>query len=517
MIEYSEDWLITTLFRLQGSVAPRACYFAIPTGLVALFLAYSDRLIPDFREKSGILEAQQSQLWQAATGVLFSLLIFRINRAMARFWEGTGLLHQMRGEWFDSVSCCVTFTRAGIKDREKDTMAFRHTIVRLMSLCHGTALKEIGGEDATDCETIDPQGLDNGTLHHLQTCSEHGFNRVEVLLHLIQSLITQSLDDGIIRVPAPIISRVYQTLSRGFVNLLNAKKIADTRFPFPFSQLISLLLFANIFLTPILVTSIFTQPALCVIFSVIPIFGMSCLNFIGVELENPFGQDDNDLPLDHFQGEMNNCLLMLLHSSADLLPDVDALRCMTDVDEIREIMMEERELDPSFPSKPSSPKSTGSTSLPPPKPRPPKRTLSSTLERGSSLDTIGNESPVEDSNLLAALPSSPTGCSEHSQGSQAIKEKPKRLSHILRADKLQNEEQVKQEAMMQGLERMILNLQSIKTAVEEQAKKVSESTQAMSEFCIHLDEMMHQQRPLRTEGRPSRRRNWECERLMRCM
>lgn len=63
---------------------------------------------------------------------------------------------------------------------------------------------------------------------------------------------------------------------------------------------------------------------------------------------------------------------------------------------------------------------------------------------------------------------------------------------------------------------MILNLESIKTAVEEQAKKVSESTQAMSEFCVHLDGMMHQQRP-RTEARPSRRKNWECERLMRCM
>ena len=196
---------------------------------------------------------------------------------------------------------------AGIKDRSQDTMAFRHTIVRLMSLCHGTALKEIGGVDADDCETIDPQGLDNATLEHLQACSDHGFNRVEVLLHLIQSLITQSLDDGIIRVPAPIISRVYQTLSRGFVNLLNAKKIADTRFPFPFAQLISLLLFVNIFLTPVLVSSIFSQPLLCVIFSFIPIFGMSCLNFIGVELENPFGQDANDLPLDHFQDEMNNC------------------------------------------------------------------------------------------------------------------------------------------------------------------------------------------------------------------
>ena len=31
------------------------------------------------------------------------------------------------------------------------------------------------------------------------------------------------------RVQPPILSRVYQTLSRGFVNLLNAKKIADTR------------------------------------------------------------------------------------------------------------------------------------------------------------------------------------------------------------------------------------------------------------------------------------------------
>ena len=25
--------------------------------------------------------------------------------------SSAGLLHQMRGEWFDSVSCCVTFSR----------------------------------------------------------------------------------------------------------------------------------------------------------------------------------------------------------------------------------------------------------------------------------------------------------------------------------------------------------------------------------------------------------------------
>ncbi|CAJ1372580.1 unnamed protein product [Effrenium voratum] len=154
----------------------------------------------------------------------------RSRAAMERFWEGTGLLHQMRGEWFDAVSCCVTFSRGSRGPRYEDTMRFRHCIVRLMSLCHGSALEEIGGEEADFCETIDRMGLDSGTLGHLKDCQQvYKFNRVEVLLHMIQSLITQNLENGVLKVQPPILSRVYQTLSRGFVNLLNAKKIADTR------------------------------------------------------------------------------------------------------------------------------------------------------------------------------------------------------------------------------------------------------------------------------------------------
>lgn len=47
--------------------------------------------------------------------------------------------------------------------------------------------------------------------------------------------------------------------------------------------------------------------------------GMFALNFISIELENPFGLDANDLPLTHFQKEMNDCLLMLLHLNTDLV------------------------------------------------------------------------------------------------------------------------------------------------------------------------------------------------------
>ncbi|CAE7365171.1 unnamed protein product [Symbiodinium pilosum] len=360
MIDYSESWLIFTLLKWKGSVFPRSCLFAVPAALIAVFLVQApDVLDFDIRQEFGLVDAHRSQLWIISLGVLHALLVFRINRAMERFWEGTGLLHQMRGEWFDAVSCCVTFSRASMLTRPQETMRFRHAIVRLMSLCHGSALEEIGGEDGDFCETIDSHGLATRTLQHLTDCAEeYDFNRVEVLLHMIQSLITHNLDVGVLKVQPPILSRVYQTLSRGFVNLLNAKKIADTRFPFPFAQLISALLFLHIVLLPVLISAVISQAWLAFTFTFLPIFSMCCLNYIGVELENPFGRDANDLPLKHFQAEMNNCLLMLLHGSADLMAGISKQRCLMDIMEIRQAMditLAESWLQETIDKAPSSP------------------------------------------------------------------------------------------------------------------------------------------------------------------
>ncbi|CAE7910521.1 unnamed protein product [Symbiodinium necroappetens] len=327
MIDYSESWLILTLLKWKGSVFPRSCLFALPAALITVVLVQAQDVLEfDLRQELGLMDAHRSQLWIISLGVLHALLVFRINRAMERFWEGTGLLHQMRGEWFDAVSCCVTFSRASMVSRPQDTMRFRHAIVRLMSLCHGSALEEIGGEDGDFCETIDSHGLATRTLEHLTDCAEeYDFNRVEVLLHMIQSLITHNLDVGVLKVQPPILSRVYQTLSRGFVNLLNAKKIADTRFPFPFAQLISALLFLHIVLLPVLISAVISQAWLAFTFTFLPIFSMCCLNYIGVELENPFGRDDNDLPLKHFQDPLwapcnhkfcRHCIIQVLKSRA---------------------------------------------------------------------------------------------------------------------------------------------------------------------------------------------------------
>merc|ERR550532_1313415 len=123
-------------------------------------------------------------------------------------------------------------------------------------------------------------GLDTATLKILHNCRQLGFNRVEVLLHMIQVLVIDAMSKEIIAVPPPILSRVYQTLSRGFVNLLDAKKIRDTQFPFPCAQLIAVLLMALIFLAPLVMSVVFADNVgWCMLSTFMPVFSLLCLNY----------------------------------------------------------------------------------------------------------------------------------------------------------------------------------------------------------------------------------------------
>mmetsp|Transcript_82161 Transcript_82161/g.232908 ORF Transcript_82161/g.232908 Transcript_82161/m.232908 type:complete len:397 (-) Transcript_82161:128-1318(-) len=337
MINYQEEWILGVLLKFKGSVALKALSFAIPATALTIALQALDTWDESFREDNGLMSLSGSTIWSAAMAALVFLVGFRTNRSISRFWEGTGLLHQMRGEWFDTVSNCVTFSIIAAKNEEKKKAVteFRHTLVRLMSLCHGNALEEISNDQFL-LDTIDVFGLNDDTLMHLKNCyNVYGFNKVEVCLHLIQSLITWNFQQGILDVPPPILSRVYQTISRGFVHLLNTKKITDTKFPFPYAQLIAFLLSMNTLLTPVLLSSAVTNRYLAPIFTFVPVFSLSAINYISIELDNPFGRDPNDLPLEHFQREMNCCLMMLLHPDSDLIAHVKSEPdCIMDFEEL---------------------------------------------------------------------------------------------------------------------------------------------------------------------------------------
>eukprot|EP00930_Biecheleria_cincta_P000031 TRINITY_DN10006_c0_g1_i1.p1 TRINITY_DN10006_c0_g1~~TRINITY_DN10006_c0_g1_i1.p1 ORF type:complete len:576 (-),score=113.74 TRINITY_DN10006_c0_g1_i1:124-1851(-) len=342
MIDYdSSIWMVRHLFSLKGSVIPGALYMAIPSGILCVLIMIFNEHFPDFQVNFGSKSIQAASVWNAVTVSLLFALGFRTDKAYSRFWEGTTLLHQMRGEWFDAASCLFAFSKLAMNNKRKEVMQFRHALGRLMSLCHGRALdllrapdEEAGNSNNSEegsqmIEYMDLGGLDQKVLRYLMH-SKKGipgtrsltFNNVEVLIHMMQTLIVDAQSIGAIPIPPPILSRVFQTLSRGQVNLMNCSKIKTTYFPFPYAQLIAFMIQVLFFMTPVVMSGVLEHYHWGFICTFMPMFCISGMNCAAAELEMPFGDDSNDLPLQKMQDEMNSSMLMLIRDEADLLPGV---------------------------------------------------------------------------------------------------------------------------------------------------------------------------------------------------
>mmetsp|Transcript_26940 Transcript_26940/g.48693 ORF Transcript_26940/g.48693 Transcript_26940/m.48693 type:complete len:465 (-) Transcript_26940:87-1481(-) len=331
---------------LRGSVAPKACVVALPSAIFCVVLKSLMEASPDIEDAFGGGTLNASQLWAALTASCAFCISFRTNKAYSRFWEGTTLLHQMRGEWYDSVSCLVAFSHLSLRTRAAEVQNFRHSMVRLMSLCHGSALEEIQTDDQDGgFSYLDIGGLDQKTLRYLRDCKTTlYFNRVEVLIHMMQTLIVHHQDNGLLKIPPPILSRVFQTLSRGQVNLMNCKKIRETSFPFSFVQLIAVLCTALALFTPVVMSNVLEDRFWGFIFTFIPVYSLVALNYAAVELEMPFGEDSTDLPLARFQAEMNSSMLMLIRRETDQIPHISNM-CSLDFESMCERLSTNRVRD----------------------------------------------------------------------------------------------------------------------------------------------------------------------------
>lgn len=110
MITYDETWLLRLIFRLDGSVHPRSCAFAIPAAVLSFAFVLFERWAPGYRAESALDSLEAGVIWNMTTAVLIFMVGFRTRQAFVRFWEGTSLLHQMKGEWFDTVSNSTSFS-----------------------------------------------------------------------------------------------------------------------------------------------------------------------------------------------------------------------------------------------------------------------------------------------------------------------------------------------------------------------------------------------------------------------
>jgi len=301
MIEYESGyWQISFIFRCRGSVFPKAFAWAGPVAVATFFLSFY-RLVEYNRNLN------MSQVWSAYNFTLGFLLVFRTQQAYSRFWEGATILQQVRGEWFNAVSSCFAFCSSKA-EKQIEVERFQHFLARLMSLLYCTALQQIAVLSDEAFEVIDVDGIDEASLVYLSNTPE----KCLVLLQWIQRLIIINAENGVITAAPPILSRVFQELSRGIVNIVNAQKITDVLFPFPYAQMVTFTLVLTTLITPIITAMLVEDFPWAAGLAFISVFVFWAVNYIAAEIEMPFGEDANDLPIAYLQEGMNISLRMLL-------------------------------------------------------------------------------------------------------------------------------------------------------------------------------------------------------------
>mmetsp|Transcript_129066 Transcript_129066/g.288484 ORF Transcript_129066/g.288484 Transcript_129066/m.288484 type:complete len:478 (+) Transcript_129066:87-1520(+) len=307
MIEYVfGSWGIGFIFQFTGSVFPKAILWAFPSAVIAFVVSECFQMEKEFA-------TGWYQVWAGFSSVLAFLIVFRNNQAYSRFWEGATLIQQVRGEWFNAVSSVFAFmsSREGPKATPEHIQRmdnFQELLIKLMSLLYAGALHQVSCSSSLSAEIIDPGGIPQSHLDFLV----HANDPCEVIMQWIQKLLMNANKDQIIDAPPPILSRSFQELSRGIVNLNNARKIADIPFPFPYAQMIQVFLLVHWVATPLFAAMCIETALYAGLVTLIVESGLWSLTYIAAEIDQPFGNDWNDLDVDELQKDFNRSLFALL-------------------------------------------------------------------------------------------------------------------------------------------------------------------------------------------------------------
>jgi predicted membrane chloride channel (bestrophin family) len=118
-----------------------------------------------------------------------------------------------------------------------------------------------------------------------------------VYLWITQGII-EEVRTKMIDTPPPIVGRVFAELSNGKLGFAQAHKVAMVPFPFPFAQMISVLMTISLALMPIYIELFTRNPIMSPLLCFLTPLCYMCLNRVAVELEEPFGSDWNDVDIE---------------------------------------------------------------------------------------------------------------------------------------------------------------------------------------------------------------------------
>merc|ERR1719401_1317941 len=180
------------------------------------------------------------------TLIMVFILYNRSRISYSRWWEGGTLLQKTRGEWFNGYSSIMAFTTTKPEMQERVT-EYVQLITRLMSLLMCCGLQQVSPNRDRGFEIFDLGGIEPESMEFLNTAPD----KVEIILQWIQRSMVLHMQTGVLPIAPPILSRAFQEVSRGIVNLQNARKIADFPYPYPLAQVSMILQLLHFLMTPV--------------------------------------------------------------------------------------------------------------------------------------------------------------------------------------------------------------------------------------------------------------------------
>jgi len=278
MLEYDKHKWWVLLFAFRGTVIQRMMVrIGILLGLTVMLclLQYYKYQIPN-------TSATIHTLLGTALGLL---LVFRTNASYDRYWEGRKLLGSV-------VTQCRSLTRAAATYCKSDNPECLATLVRYIS-AFAVSLKFQLRQDGDTTKLIElkvnPEEMDRIIKFH---------NRGLALLFMISKWIDEQVRNGSLeRWQARSLEQYVSVIGDSQGGL---ERILKTPIPFAYAVHTHQFLWLYLLTLPFTMVVTYQYYALVAVFTIG--FGLIGIDEAGVEIEDPFGTDDNDLPLDAIFG-----------------------------------------------------------------------------------------------------------------------------------------------------------------------------------------------------------------------
>merc|ERR1711879_809058 len=109
----------------------------------------------------------------------------------------------------------------------------------------------------------------------------------------------------------------------GLIHYHEALQVVIWPFPFPYAQMSYVLITVHACMTPLVICQWTASLWSCAALTLMSVMCMKGLDLISTELENPFGEDANDLPTYQMHYEMNRDLVLLLNPRTWVVPNLN--------------------------------------------------------------------------------------------------------------------------------------------------------------------------------------------------